>query len=52
VENLTQSLEICLRELPPTGSLPQLIHQKETAVNVLLNHLDLRDPLTLQAILE
>lgn len=52
VQNGTLGMEACLRELPDCTSLAQLLHSREVAVGVVLKHLDLRDPLSLQPVLE
>ncbi|GLV33838.1 uncharacterized protein CBL_11277 [Carabus blaptoides fortunei] len=52
VLNLTESYEAFRKEVYGVITLPQLLHKKEHIVDVLLKHLKLRNPLSLQPLLE
>ena len=50
--NLTQSYDEFRKELPATQTLPQILQQKDKIVAVLLKHIKLANPLSLQPLLE
>lgn len=50
--NLTESFEAFRKELPATHTLPQLLQQKDDVVAILIKYIKLRNPLSLQPILE
>lgn len=50
--NLTENFEAFRKEIPATHTLPQLLQQKDDVVTVLIKYIKLKNPLSLQPILE
>ena len=50
--NLTQSFDAFRKEVPATHTLPQILQRKDEIVAVLIKHIKVANPLSLQPILE